>query len=1391
MPSLDPHGTLVSRAEPLSLKGEIVKHSRVHGSDEAASVSKDPETCEATMGILKDPKRKKPRETRRHGGTLADETLKADRAPLEQLDMLVVLKQIRVGILCVRRKLSCSCHRSHLLQHVKPYRTDPAMLSSCLEANPPNSDSPETPKPDQRLRSTNISYHPIHFEPHCGSRALFFPRVKMGSRTFDPPVYAVPPPQYYYRTPVSPVLPDMAPTSVDAGSVRRKPLHRMSTLSQHLSSSLRHNTSSGREKGIQEPSVVQLPPTPDSETTTSKATSPDTDRESGIQDVDQGPPASKIQRRKSRLSMLIPSFFFSPDAADQQGTGLKGTTGARKQQRPVTASPAPAANYANPEAQQAASVSDVHNKNMVIYHNPAANYSSPDGLLLGSNNNPTTNSSSPPLSSLQSASRPSNGARSVSVEGPPPGAAIPPNRLQKQSQQQQQNQQQPPSGSSSPTSPTGSHSRGRSTSSQPSATHNRTPSAEPPRIVSTSADSRPTSTHSNGSDDGSSPTAQKHKQRRSWFGGRSGSNSAANKGDSNAAWIVAPDSKAEYSTANLLNGDKVPELWNESGNLFIYLHPPTSGRGPSFKVHDYLVSSSQLLLSEITGFTNPRKASAGGSLLTVDDAANRRPVPSPSAYGANPTDGHLYLPLENTNLDSLVAARNLFALLTSQPIIATHTYPTLFAALLQVAALLKSLGFRNHDGSTFGEQVDAAFNSFLDQFGVSDVRGSREKTIQAIILGEHMRSWTLYNEAFTHAVGKYESIQDLNLPVYKSISVSTRNRLERAYLDLTNRQANANLRLESFEFPSLFAGIGSSTSSEEAKHLNFKEWQKSFAKMRTFVLGYYKDSFGSWPPKARSKKNHFSQSGLNRQCLKMLYSDCCALYDLLVDRESITPRVIDQKFDDGVAEAEAEREKAKNAGEFEYELFLMRSALRAMLSEFDHSSPPVLPPIPFDCPKIPSMTAIHENYRALDAKKRAKLDRKLASNELLLMLIKSRNLDTDSIQLPFLQAFKEFEYKEAKGVNPSDIANQRVGYWLFLYVVLQSLPMLVVDAPQLHWTEGVEYFLCEAPQGNPPWMEDAGEVRKMWYQTNNGQGIVELSADVVMFSVEGIYMRSHCWLAAKEWEAALLPASAAAAAAINQPLEAAAAALGEEITPLEPPRPVFQDNDSFASGHQRSGSRSQSSYGGGTPGSEPASPHFRPRTGSTISRRVSSYRSSIAIGLEPLDFSQFGPNGPSSQQEAEFMQSLAPGGDRSSRVVSTPANMLSGGDGGRPDSSNSTAAHGHRASSVGSAQTLAALGNLSIGEGQGRSSAPPAAYRDPSRGSISQQVQQQQQQQQYPNPSVSPSPLGRGESPPRQSPPRQVAQPAAPAPSNGGSTFDDILKGMGGQEKKKKKGLFF
>ncbi len=126
-----------------------------------------------------------------------------------------------------------------------------------------------------------------------------------------------------------------------------------------------------------------------------------------------------------------------------------------------------------------------------------------------------------------------------------------------------------------------------------------------------------------------------------------------------------------------------------------------------------------------------------------------------------------------------------------------------------------------------------------------------------------------------------------------------------------------------------------------------------------------------------------------------------------------------------------------------------------------------------------------------------------------------------------------------------EIAEQRIGYWLFLYVVLQSMPMLTVDAPGLQYTEGVEYFLCEPPQGNPPWLEDADGVRKMWYQTTSGTN-VELSADVVMFSVEATYQRSHCWLAAKQWEV------------INYPTGAPPS---DTLSPLEAPHAAFSDMD--------------------------------------------------------------------------------------------------------------------------------------------------------------------------------------------------------------------------------------
>ncbi len=115
-----------------------------------------------------------------------------------------------------------------------------------------------------------------------------------------------------------------------------------------------------------------------------------------------------------------------------------------------------------------------------------------------------------------------------------------------------------------------------------------------------------------------------------------------------------------------------------------------------------------------------------------------------------------------------------------------------------------------------------------------------------------MKSWDLYNEAFAHAVGKYSALVDIKSPLFESISLSTRRRLERAHLDLLSRQHNVNIRLEQFDFPSLFAGTGNSTS--EFKNVRFKYWSTAFGHMRSFVLNTTRLSLGTGRPRRAARR---------------------------------------------------------------------------------------------------------------------------------------------------------------------------------------------------------------------------------------------------------------------------------------------------------------------------------------------------------------------------------------------------------------------------------------------------------------------------------------------------------------------------------------------------------
>ncbi|KAI9766994.1 MAG: hypothetical protein M1840_005953 [Geoglossum simile] len=602
-----------------------------------------------------------------------------------------------------------------------------------------------------------------------------------------------------------------------------------------------------------------------------------------------------------------------------------------------------------------------------------------------------------------------------------------------------------------------------------------------------------------------------------------------------AAWYITPEGHQDYDLSPLRNSVRVPELWDDSGDTYVYIH--TGAKHPSFKVDSSLLASSASLTLLVHGnlysSTHQRSSSDGATQDLYLDVPFSPTTEAPKTEASDKGDSegsrtlsdsldgltketYLHFPVSLSadgqvsssqavgnrltpgDIEVLVSTRNLFAFLVHQPLVATPQHPTYFSIFLSIGDLLKKHQFSNFDGSSFGEVAASSFSQYITELGLDDVRQSREKTIEGIVLGEALYSWSLYNESFVHAVGKYDSLVKLNHPTFNLISEVTRKRLERAAMDLEFRLNSVTPRLSDFEFPSLFAGIANSTS--QGKAVDFKSWKASFLSLRKHIIDFYKGRYGSWPPKASSKKNQFEVSGLNRLVVEDLYQDFCDLYDLLVDRSQFTPRTINigSEPDDSLDSEEP-----------------TPRALRLVLSEYDRCTPPVLPPMPFDTPRLPSLSSDQSLPGAGDRKTAKERIKKIKDDKMIQIICDSYNSDADKSS-SFLERFKAFEGKAAHGKTVNEVCNQRSGYWIFVYAILQCLPIVVIDAPDVRWHQGVEYFLCVPPRGGAPWTRDEGSRRKSWYGIAGGN-LVNLPSDIVDHGIEGIFRRSHCWTVAETW----------------------------------------------------------------------------------------------------------------------------------------------------------------------------------------------------------------------------------------------------------------------------------
>ncbi|KAK2762139.1 hypothetical protein FQN54_001146 [Arachnomyces sp. PD_36] len=628
----------------------------------------------------------------------------------------------------------------------------------------------------------------------------------------------------------------------------------------------------------------------------------------------------------------------------------------------------------------------------------------------------------------------------------------------------------------------------------------------------------------------------RQNNRMSWFLGGKNSRRSSTEEDKPlkappkySAWVAGLLEEFPYDLNPLVNGEKIPELWDADGDTFVYLFPQNTGRPASFRVDSAIFASSPSLTFLARG-SAPGGDASGRHLSTA--APGSPPLSPEDRWSDHDNDSccstrvadefedgqelHLYLPvplnsdlstagskLDGDDVETLLLFRNFFAFLLGQALISTPKHPTLFSVFVEISTLLGRFEFTNFDGSNYGETATTSFVNYCQELKLDDLRTDVPKTIEAIVLGEKMRSFKLFYEGFVHTVGKFDDIRQLNSSTYRLIHPTTQKRLERAYLDLENRKRGIANKLDDFDFPSLFAGIANSNVASEGKFVRFKAWKAAFLAYRKNTMSYYRNRFGSWPPKANQKKNGMTQDGLNRLVIKELYKDMTDLYDMLVDRSSVTTRTTDM--------ATPPISELDNLDAKEYTV----RALRHVMSEYDRSTPPVQPPIPFDLPLIPDITSIKR--KKMDAKKEAKeQEKKRKDSEINEILVGSYHHQSMKAT-PFLEEFMRFERRSAHGKNINEMADLRCGQWLFMYAVLQSLPMLAMDAPNLQYSEGVEYFLCVPPRGSGPWVREDSKGQRSWFGVANGTGVVSLPSDTIGTSVEGIYRSSHCWQAALKW----------------------------------------------------------------------------------------------------------------------------------------------------------------------------------------------------------------------------------------------------------------------------------
>lgn len=500
----------------------------------------------------------------------------------------------------------------------------------------------------------------------------------------------------------------------------------------------------------------------------------------------------------------------------------------------------------------------------------------------------------------------------------------------------------------------------------------------------------------------------------------------------------------------------------------------------------------------------------------LDDDVQSRPV-TPGGRKSSKKPHHVSIGTSKNDaeqsLQRYIDARNLVAFLCGERLVASWSRQLPFDIFSKLFVMLNLTDVeRNPDDQKAVNRLRMAeeiFQTYIEELELDDVSNDDSAIIEGLILGEKWRSVRLFHEAYIHAAGRWDELD--HHPGIKMVSKVTTVRLDRAWMNLHQiRMVNILLRIPNFEFASVWVG--------EGRYSDYKGWRGGYDRMRSLFMNQMKATFGSWPPKAgKHGKGEFDleHGGLNRIVLRKLYEDGCRIYDLTVDREWLGGERINFESPSKNESVDfVERDKRH------------RAVMGKIFAEFDKCSAPVQPEMPFNQPLIP--------YRPEGPAKKKKLSifskssKRIKAEEINGVLSRSYNMDIleQTSEINIVKAFMQMEREFGTGKMIDDLISARRGAWIFLYCLLQSLVIAVIDAHGLRHGDGVEYFLCEYVKGLAPWEKNAmkrqSRMTGMWTTAPDGSLMNAVGSTPELGShpddeIELTYRRSHCWIVSEEW----------------------------------------------------------------------------------------------------------------------------------------------------------------------------------------------------------------------------------------------------------------------------------